>query len=155
MKKLRNKAYRPKPVSKTSWHEAFTKRQTLDDDQQTDLSVAYRLAFQQMVSGHADEENWCVVVLSLNIALVLAEWGIGEEYIDRINGALEGAFRAKIRAGRTGKWGFDGEAIQAIKDVFEIHEEQLKLASKHEITSSLQEVHRRADAGHVFTEEVA
>jgi hypothetical protein len=158
-KKPRNKAYRPRPISMIGGIDIIAKRhdvtelmQPMSDGQITDLAVAFRLAFQQMLNGGASEENWCVCVCSLNIAMVLAERGIGEQYIGEINQSLEGAFRAKVRAGRTGAWGFDGDAIQAIKLAYEIHEEQLKLAAKHEIVGALREVHRRADAGNVFKE---
>lgn len=151
-------ALRPQPASAVSFISLALAmydndpRRPMNDDQLTDLEVAYRMAFHGMLNGQATEENWCVCVCSLNIALVLAERGLGEEFVPRINDALEGAFRAKVRAGRSGKWGFDGVAIQAIKDAFEVHEEQLKLASKREVRDALHEVHRRADEGNVFKE---
>lgn len=158
-KPKRSKAYRPRPVSQVGGlfaiggqHVAAEDRRPMSNDQITDLEVAYRLAFHDMINGRATEENWCVCVCSLNIALVLAERGLGEEYIPALNTALEDAFRAKIRAGRTGKWGFDGDAIQAIKDAFAVHEEQIKLAMKQEIRDALHEVYRRADEGNVFRE---
>jgi hypothetical protein len=158
-KKTRNKVYRAKPVSQfgglfiiANHHDKIEAAQPMSDEQIGDLAIAYRLAYQAMVSGHATEDNWCVVVCSLNISMVLAERGIGEQYIEKINESLEGAFRAKMRAGRSGKWGFDGDAMQSIKHAFDIHEEQLKLASKQEIRDSLAEVHRRADEGNVFME---
>jgi hypothetical protein len=158
-KKPRNKTYHPKPVSPIGGISAIVKRhdveelcQPMSDEQIIDLAVAYRLAFAQMMDGHASEENWSVVVCSLNISIVLAERVTGDEYIPQINEALEGAFRAKLRAGRTGAWGFDGEAIQAIKFAFLVHEEQLKLVAKHEIRGALHEVRRRAANGNVFRE---
>lgn len=152
-------ARRPRPASTISEIIAVFARYELDprrpmsDDQITDLAVSFRLAFVQMLNGYANEENWGCCVCSLNIALVLAEWGYGEDYIPHFNGALEGAFRAKLRAGRTGKWGFDGPAIQSIKEAFAIHEEQLKVAPKQQIRDALQEVHQRMNEGNVFMEE--
>jgi hypothetical protein len=105
-----------------------------------------------MTHGHATEENWCICVCSLNIALVLAEFGFGEECIPLLNDALEGAFRAKMRAGRNARWGFDGPAIQAITDAYEIHEQQLQYATKEQVRAALAEVHRRAAEGNVFRE---
>lgn len=124
----------------------------LAQDKQTDLAVGFRLAFMSMLNGYASEENWAVCVCSLNIALVLAEWGYGEDYIPQLNAALEGAFRSKVRAGRTGKWGFDGPAITAIEFAFEVHEEQIKAVPQHIVPKALAEVHKRADEGNVFME---
>lgn len=156
--KKRTKRYRPKPVSQiggmgaiAAHMEAAEMFDPMSGDQTTDLGVAYRMAFEQMLTGDACEEHWSTVVCSLNIAMVLAERGLGDEYLPRINDALEGAFRAKLRASRTGgTWRFDGEAIQAIKFAFEVHEEQLRLAAKHEVIGALHEVRRRVDIGHVI-----
>lgn len=149
---------RPLPVSTVSevcaalaLYDADPRR-PLSDDQVRDLGLNYRMAFRAMLNGGATEERWSICVCSLNIALVLAERGLGEEYIPRINEALAGAFRAKVRAGSIGSWGFDGPAIQAIKDAFDVHDEQLTLATKNETRAALHEVHRRADEGNVYQE---
>lgn len=122
-------------------------RRPLTDEQMNELGVAYRLAFLSMLDGRACEDHWAVCVVSLNIALVLAEWGIGENCIPEIKLALDGAFRSKTRANKTGRWGFDGAAIQAIQVAFDIHDEQLLYASKQMLKEAKDEVHRRADAG--------
>jgi hypothetical protein len=132
--------------------EALNPKRPMSEEQIGDLGLAYRLAFEDMIKGRGTEEIWSVCVCSLNIAVVLAEWGIGNEYIPKINAALEGAFRAKIRAQRTGKWGLDGLAIMDIREAYAIHDRQIELASKEEIINSLKEVHRRIDEGEVFTE---
>ena len=133
-------------------HDEAALSQPMTDDQVGDLALAFRLAFQAMVSGAADEQHWSTCVCSLNIALVLAEQGIGADWEPEFNAALEGAFRAKLRAGRTGSWGFDGPAMQAIKEAFELHELQIESATKGEIKAALIEVRRRIDAGDVYQE---
>lgn len=157
--KKRNKKYRPRPVSLiggigaiAAQHDAAFMRQPMSDGQLTDLSLAFRLAFADMLAGRATEENWSMIACSLNIAVVLAERGYGEDCIPQINEALEGAFRAKLRAGRTGHWGFDGPAIQTIKNALEVHEAQLAAATKQELREVLLEVHRRIDEKNVFSE---
>lgn len=157
--KKRNKTYKPRHVSPVGGLFAFGKqyaaaedRAPMTDDQVSDIVLSYRIAFEAMLTGGASEEHWSSCACSLNIAIVLAERGLGEEHIPAFNDALEGAFRARIRAGRTGAWGFDGDAIQAIKTAFLIHDEQLQLATKQEIREALREVHRRVDAGNVYRE---
>lgn len=124
--------------------------QPLQDDQATDIYVGYWMAFNQMVAGESDEGKWCTVACSLNIALVLAERGVGQEYEPHIVKGLDGAFRAKLRAARLGAWRYDGEAITAIRDALEVHDEQIKLVSKQEMRDALKEVHRRIEAGHAY-----
>lgn len=158
-KSKRSKAYRPRPVSATGGLFAIQKalddtaqHKSLDDDQLADLSIAFRIAFQNMLTGGADEQQWSICVCSLNIALILAESGIGAEFEGVINKALEGAFRTKIRAGRTGSWVLDGDAQQAIKAAFEVHEAQLLIATRAELKGAIFEVRRRIDSGDVFKE---
>lgn len=159
--KKRNKAYRPRIISHVGGLFAIQKKhddealqEPMTDDQISDLALAFRLAFANMLNGHADEQNWSTIVCSLNIGLIMAEKGIGQEYEPQFNIALEGAFRAKIRGDRTGAWGFDGPAIQAIKEAFSIHEAQIELATKAQILDAMHEVHRRIDEGNIFEESV-
>lgn len=158
-KKRRDKRYMPRPVSAIGGlfaidaaHEAARLRKPMSGDQITDLGIAYQMAFKLMTNGHADEQQWSTCVCSLNIAQVLAESGIGEEGTFVIKEALDGAFRARVRASRTGKWGFDGPAMISIQYAFELHEQQLKMATKEEIRDAMREVHRRIDEGTVYQE---
>ena len=130
--------------------DAVAVKHPLNDEQIRDLSLAFRLAFSAMIGGSADELQWSTCVCSLDIALILAENGIGKGHIPAINEALEGAFRAKIRHSKIGVWGFDGAAIQAIKDAYIIHEAQIEMATKEEMRDAIHEVRRRIDAGNVF-----
>lgn len=127
-------------------------RRPLTDEQLNALGVNYRIALSHMLNGQGSKENWGVCVCSLNIAVVLADNGIGEEYLPIFIKALEGAYRAELRAGRTGKWGFDGPAITDIKDAFEIHDAQLKVTTKYQCRDAIQEVHRRQAEGIAYKE---
>jgi hypothetical protein len=133
-------------------HDDAALAQPMTDTQIGDLALAFRLAFQAMIGGAADEQHWSTCVCSLNIAVVLSEGGIGAECIPQFNDALEGAFRARLRANRQQAWGFDGAAIQCIKAAFALHEQQIAVATKSELREALIEVHRRIDEGNVFQE---
>lgn len=158
-KPKRNKQHQPRPVDPSGGLVAIAiklgtaeDRRPILDIEQTDLSLAYWLAFEQMTKWQSSEESWSVVVCSLNIALMLAERGIGNEYEPYIVKALNGAFVAKLRAKRHGVWRFDGEAIGAIRQAFEVHDEQIKIATKEEMRDALIEVHARFKNNHVYLE---
>lgn len=157
--KRRKKAYRPKPVSDfgglaviDAHYRAASLNQLLSDDQITDLGIAYHMAFKDMVNGHANEQNWAIVVASLNIAVVLAERVAGGEYLACIVQAMEGAMRAKARAAKSGQWGFDGDAIKDIQTALEIHDAQVECSTKAEMRAALIEVRRRVSTGHTYQE---
>lgn len=156
-KKPRSKTYKRRPISTVGGlfaiggvHIRAEERRPIRDDQVTDLSLAYRLALEAMTRGDSNEQDWSTVVCSLNIGLILCERGIGAEFEQKFIAALDGAFRARLRAGRTSAWRFDGEALLAIREAFAIHDEQIKVTAKEEMRLALLEVHRRIDEGHVY-----
>jgi hypothetical protein len=129
--------------------QAAIDREPMSESQARDLGIAYHVAFDRMLRA-GDEEAWNTVTCSLNIALVLAEHGLGKEYEPALVRALDGTFRAKLRAERTGRWAYDGDAINDIRDAFALHDEQMKIATVAEARAALAEVHRRIDAGNIY-----
>ncbi|MBU9661857.1 hypothetical protein KTF22_08130 [Burkholderia multivorans] len=146
------KAYRPREVRRTAGIDVLERRTPMDGGQQTDLGIAYYMALNEMTNGHGTEEHWSTVTCALNIALVIAETGPGLDSIGIIKSALAGAVRSRDRARRTGKWGFDGDALIDIRIALEIHDAQMATVSKVAILKALGEVHRRIDAGEIFKE---
>lgn len=122
----------------------------LDKEQRTEISFAYRMAFDLILKGRGKESDWNTVVCSLNIAMVLAEAGFGREYQGQIIESLDGVFRAKERHAKTGKWGFDGPAITSIKTSYEVHEAQLEIVTGNEIMVARDEIARRVESGNVY-----
>jgi hypothetical protein len=150
-------AFAPRPISalvaiaeERARYAAMADHRPIEDENLTDLGIAYWMAFREMVMGKSSESIWSVVTCSLNIALILCERGIGEEFKPYVIKALDGAFRAKVRADSTKTWRYDGEAISAIRQALEAHDEQIKLATKQQMREALNEVHRRVTAGNVY-----
>ncbi len=156
-KPKRNKQHRPRLADPSGglvaiaikWGAAEDRRPILDVEQ-TKLGISYWLAFERMIMGQSSEEDWSVIACSINIALMLSEQGIGNEYEPYLIKALDGIFIAKLRAEKHGVWRFDGEAIGAIREAFEIHDEQIKIATKEEMRNALSEVHKRIKNNHVY-----
>lgn len=159
MKALWNPTTRPLPVSAV-W-EARIELEVAESNhalpmaqrKQDDVALFYRAAFDAMRSGRGDEEQWGTVVFTLNMALLLCEAGYGPEWETLLSTALEGAFRAKLRADKTNKWGFDGPALSAIAEALEVHEAQLAAARQADILAARDEMKRRIDAGIVLRAE--
>ncbi|AQW28654.1 hypothetical protein ACKZDW_08000 [Ralstonia syzygii subsp. celebesensis] len=127
----------------------------LEQDQQTDLSIAYRMSFESLRTGHGKETDFHTIACSLNIALVLAERGYGAEWVEQVKAAQVGLVRRMERGQRTGRWGLDGEAMTAMSDALSLHDEQIALATQREIREAIAEVHRRVTIGEVFETENA
>ncbi|PYE13384.1 hypothetical protein C7410_14739 [Paraburkholderia silvatlantica] len=124
----------------------------LTGSQQTDLALCYHIAFENMLKG-GGEEDWYVLAGSLNVALVLAEQGYGEEFIPEIKSAMESLMSVKYRADRIGRWAFDGDGIQHMRIALEVHDQQCALAKRSEIKKALKMITERANAGHMYAFE--
>jgi hypothetical protein len=110
------------------------------------------LCMTTMLAGHGNEETWGVIVKNLNVAMILTELGYGEELYDLLKDAMAGAFRAQIRAKRSGRWGFDGPAAASIREALEYHQVQLQAASKAHVYEALQIMNQRLADGNVYTD---
>lgn len=124
----------------------------LTDDQQRDLGLAYHIAFENMLK-RGNEEDWYILASTMNVALVLAEKGYGEEFIPEVRAAMESMMDAKYRADRTGQWAFDGAGIQAMRVALELHDQQCAMATRAEIKTVLQAIIKRANEGHMYAAE--
>jgi hypothetical protein len=156
----RHKAYHPRPVNPFGGLVAIDRKNRIDelsapltDEQIANLGICYRVAYQCMVDGNASEENWATIVSALNVSLTLAERGIGDEYIQAINRALAGAWRAKLREDQGKGWGFDGESQQAIKFALEIADAQCESAPKFALIQAIQSVRDKIERGETYQEE--
>lgn len=156
-RKVRTKRYRPRSAAPESslgalWNAIARSEdaQPLNDDQLTDLAAAYWLALDAMVRGSSSEDEWSVVTCALNVALILAEHGVGADYEADIIAALDGAFRAKVRAEQKGAWRFDGEALRSIRTALHVHDQQVAAATRAQLRAAMIEVHRRIDQGLVY-----
>lgn len=157
--KRRNKRYTPRQASFNGGlsvinkiHAAAEDARPIDPHAMTDLGIAYWAAFHQMLHGQSREEDWTMIVVALNVALILCERGFGAEYTPYIIKAQTGAFITFQRAQGLGVWRFDGNTICAVREALEVHDEQVKLATKGELRDALIEVRRRVTEGHVFQE---
>jgi hypothetical protein len=153
------KAYRPKPVAQhgglvaiAMCHARGENASTLTSDQTTDLGVAYWLSFENLRTGDANEESWSCVACALNVGLVLCEKGIGAEYVDALVKALDGCFRAKIRSAKSGNFRLDGEALRDIETALQIHDQQMAIAKRWEVTDAMNTIYKRLAAGNVYQE---
>lgn len=123
------------------------KRLPLADDQTRDLGIAYRISLQAMLNGRGTEQTWGTLACSLNIALLLCEYGIDAAALPTIKLARDALLRVRERAIAHGKWAFDGDGIRIILAAVNIHDEQISRATRGQVVAALAEVHRRVEIG--------
>jgi hypothetical protein len=121
----------------------------LDDDQVRDLAIFYRMALANVMKGKGSEYDVHTLACAANVCLVLAERGIGNEYVARVIEAQKGVVRAIGRL-KCAWVGLDGPALVAIREMLDLHDEQLKVANTKDVREALQEVRNCMQAGDVF-----
>lgn len=124
----------------------------LTESQQRDLGLCYHIAFENMLK-RGSEEDWYILASSMNVALVLAEQGYGEECIPDIKRAMESLMDCKYRADRTKRWAFDGDGVKHLRTALDIHDQQCAAATRAEIKQALLTITRRANAGYMYAAE--
>ena len=157
--KKRNKTYRPRPASCYGGLHVIAGRMVkaapLTDVEQIDVLTGYYTAIEAMTDGRGTEAHFDTLVYACNIARILAGNGIGDEYQELVYPALCAMKRCKKRWQRTGKFGLDGEAVQALRDMAPLHEAQLEVTTAAELEAAIKEMHRRIADGWEFEERQA
>lgn len=118
--------------------------------EQVDLALAARSAFDDITHGRGMAEHLDTLACAANVSLVLAERGYGPECEDKIKDAQLALVRVKQRQAQGKHIGVDGPGASALRDLMDIHEQQIHHAGRAEVSNALLEVHRRATSGHVI-----
>lgn len=121
-------------------------------DQRQDLGLNYWLCFDVMKRG-GSESAWNALAQTANIALVIAEMGIGSEYIDAIKRAQDALMRIDYRQKHSGSWAMDAEGMAALHHCLTIHDSQMEIAERGEIRKCIAEVNKRLTAGDILSVE--
>lgn len=152
------KAYKPKPYDTASIlnrvlmrAQVLASTDTLDRTQQQQLSIRNWASFDAIVSGGGDACHANDVVNMVNVAMVMAEAGLGREEIPAIRAAQKAVLQMGERHDKTGRYGFDGPGIQAMKLLLSIHDAQLESADCTEgfLVKCIEEVKSRITRGQI------
>lgn len=148
-KTKRTKRYHPKPRQPFGGLVAISanvRRRELAEplaaEQQLNVELAYHQSIDAMTGGHATQYHFDTIVYALNIGVILAERGLGSDYLDLLRPALAAMSRAKDRYLKLGKFGLDGDGLIAVRDVAGLHAEQIRLATQQELVDAIDTMHR-------------
>ncbi|NVN99267.1 MAG: hypothetical protein HXX17_08085 [Geobacteraceae bacterium] len=120
----------------------------------TKLQIINHGAMNAMVTGKATKQDWDVVCTALNMAAVLADGGLGSEYLEAIKAAMKAHAESGRRYLAIGKFGFSGQELNAVNIGMDIHDAQLELATVEMLEKAHIEVAARIRRGqtHYFVE---
>ena len=113
-----------------------------------ELALPVRLAYESLRTGVGNEDDCDTLAIAVNAALVRSE-SIDPLCEQTCIDAQDGLMRAKARFAATGRWGFDGLAMQSIPLALDLHEQMLSLSSPAQMIEAQQEVLARMARGQV------
>lgn len=149
VKKKRTKRYTPRTAS-SGLHilaERVVAHSPLPVEHRQNIAIDYYTALDAMIGGYASGKHFDTLVYAVNVARILADNGIGGEYEGLVEPALLAMQRCKQRFAHGGKYGLDGDGIQAMRAMAPLHEAQIEASTARELEAAVAEMHRRIDAG--------
>ena len=91
------------------------------------------------------------LALISNVALVLAEMGLGADLLPEVMAGQDAVLALQARFARLGRVGAAGDELRALNGLLELHDAQLDIPpTVEEMRKAIAEVKRRREAGHVM-----
>ena len=136
------------PVDQMGGLRLLNELKPFDQAEQMSLALPPRLAFQSIKDGRGVESDFDTLAAVVNVAMVRCE-EIGQPGVELCQEAQACLMDMKVRQARTGRWGFDYRALQAIPPAIDLHEQLLELSTPKQMMDAMREVVKRMNAGQV------
>lgn len=143
MKKPRNKKYRPKGVNSNVF-SIFGGMGDAHCDHLRRIQTLNHMAMADMAQGRGNREQWNRIVGAINIANVMCEMGIGDEFRQATISARDALLTLGKRAVRNDdRFLCTGDELTAINHALDCHDAQLENVRAIDIDRAADEVARR------------
>jgi hypothetical protein len=139
--------HQPQRVIKFSGLQVIADRaaqtKPLRPELQTEILCDYLNAIEALTSGRGTGKHYDVLVYACDISKILTDNDIGNAYSDMVSPALAALHRCRTRYDESGKWGLDGDGLQPLREMVELHRAQLEITTRAELQAAIAEMHRR------------
>lgn len=147
MKKPRNKKYTPKYVAKNPMATFFGGMSGEHADHLRVLNIKNHGALAAIMQGRGTREDWDRLVGAINMANILCERGVGDEYRQHMIAARDALCECGKRFVSTGRLLFKGDELRAINAGMAAHDAQVENVRAIDIDQAAAEVIRRVRHG--------
>lgn len=147
MKKPRTKRYRPKPVSLNPLSEVFGGMSGDHAGHLQTLNIKNHAALAALTTGVGGREEWDLLVGAINIANVMCEQGIGDEFRAATIAGRDALMAVGKRGAVSGRFVFRGDELAAMNTALACHDTQLENVRAIDIDRASNEVIRRIRHG--------
>lgn len=142
-KAKRCKAYRPREVSRDPINEIFGGMSGVHAEHLQTVLLKNSLAFQELVQGRGTRDSFNRVTGAVNIANIMTEMGIGNEFRGDVIAARDAMIEVGKRYHKLGRFVLTGDELKTLNEFFELHTAQLENVRSIDIERAANEVLRR------------
>lgn len=126
MKKPRNKKYRPKYVARNVLTTVFGGMSGDHVEHLRLIQIRSHKALADMAQGAGTREGWDLLVGAINMANVMCEQGIGDEFREVTIAARDSLLEVGKRIVKLDRVIMKGDELNAIREALECHDAQLE-----------------------------
>jgi len=130
-------------------YKLMAKVQPFTGSERVSLSLPVRLAFEAIKSGKAVRDDFDTLAAMANICMVRSE-SVDPLCVETAQRGQDALMRCLRRHEATGRWGFDGPAMQEIEVVIDLYEQLLELSTPQQMKEAMLDVVERTDAREVL-----
>lgn len=143
------KKYRPRPQIQDPLTYVLSGFKLPERSKTLKVQLINHGAMHSLTAGTGTRDDWQYVCNALNVAVVLAEMGIGDEYLPQIKEAMAAHAECGKRLYVHGRAVYTGPQLTAVNLGVEIHDAQLEVANVAQMEKAHIEVTRRLHAGKI------
>lgn len=143
MKKPRNKKYRPKYAARNVLTTVFGGMSGDHIEHLRLIQIRSHKALADMVKGEGTREGWDLLVGAINMANVMCEQGIGNEFRAQTIAARDALLEVGKRIVKLDRVILKGDELNAIRAGLECHDAQLENVRAIDVERACKEVDRR------------
>ena len=144
------KKYKPKGLIRDPITYVVSGLQPLAKADQMRLGIINHGSMERLVTGKADRTDWQNICTLLNVCVVMAEQGIGEEFIPDIKNAMQAHATCGKRLVKHGKLGYTGEELRLVNTALDIHDQQIGISTVQQMELAHKEVYKRLLNKHIY-----
>lgn len=148
---MKTPAYRPRkfiprPKDYGAIYRVMSRVQPFVPDELAQLNVPVMAAWERMRTGCAADHDFDTLASAVNICMVRGE-EIDPLCVETAQRAQDALMRTMDRHKATGRWGFDGPALQDIPLAMDLYRQMLELSTPMQMQSALRATVQRMNKG--------
>jgi hypothetical protein len=117
----------------------------MQDSDADRFRLAVLSALDGISKGVGTPGDWNTIASAMNQALELTRADIGPEIMPVLLAANDGMMRTRERFERTGRLGFDGDAIRDIREALDLWFDQLMLCTVGQVDAATRQVRQHTE----------